>query len=164
MVQGPCNHGCMVAAPGTPLPEYCGTPNMLTAGRIFANPRTPNEVWVNFGFNTVGFQHYPAYDPRVFAGHVSQEEYDDSIGAIKAVLDEKALDPQLTCCSMHICGFVLPTACASVFAVAYCANEINTKLDEAVATSVAKWRTKMSVRLEGLFKPSVAGGNWYDTE
>ena len=134
---------------------------MVFANRIYANPSTPNEMFVNFGFNTRGFQKYPSYVPEVFAGHVSKEEYDDTIGAIKAVLDEGALNPTLTCVSLNCCCVMC--GCGLPCAMYHFGEALNAKLDEAVATSVAKWKTRMPVYLQGTFRGSAREeDNWVD--
>jgi hypothetical protein len=68
-------------------------------GRVFLPPASlPQELHVNIGLMSKGFQAYPDWEP--FMEHaISKDDYDEMMGKIKAIFEEGAVDARLVGCA-----------------------------------------------------------------
>ena len=88
--------------------QYMGRAFLAPSG---ARSGPEDELWINIGWVLTGAQKYPEYTP-LFAGAISQADYEDIMSRAKAVLDKQSIPIEYVylsyatfpCCCIGLCG------------------------------------------------------------
>lgn len=89
--------------------------NKMFMGRVFLPPAPSNELYINIGWSMRDQQIWPEWMP-IFESMISKKDYDEMIGEMKTLMDDKSIHPALKyaartpCFCVCLCPIVIPMA------------------------------------------------------